>query len=98
MVDARKPAAHTRFQRSLGLLQNETVSAAIKASDLGELRSRYESAHSVYQNYLAALSRAQGDDEGAPAELVSGMRRAIEDLQVARRQYRAARMQVACGS
>jgi len=69
----------------------------MKASDLGELRSQYESAHSLYQNYIAALSLAQGDEEAASADLLAGMRRAIEELRAARRRYRAARMEVAFG-
>jgi hypothetical protein len=82
----------------LALLQNETWSAAMKHSDLRELRSQYESAYALYQNYVAAFSLAQGGEEGASADRLSGMRRAIEDLRAARRRYRAARMQVAFGS
>lgn len=67
-------------------------------SDLEALRSQYEAAYAAYQNHVAALALAQGDEEGVPEKLLSDTHRAIDALRSARRRYRDALMRAAFGS
>lgn len=66
--------------------------------ELDVLRSQYEAAFSVYQNLVAAVALAQGDDQGVPDELLSQLSTATEELRSIRRRYRSALMRTAFGT
>ena len=64
-------------------------------SDLRKLRAVYAAAYAVYQNHVAAVALAHGEDEGVPDALLEQIARAMEDLRTARRRYRDALFGVA---
>lgn len=66
--------------------------------ELDVLRSQYEAAFSVYQNLVAAVALAQGDDQGVPDELLSQLSTATEELRSIRGRYRSALMRAAFGT
>jgi hypothetical protein len=57
----------------------------------------YEAAYSIYQNHVAAVALAHGEDEGVAQELVEKTAKALEHLRQARRQYRDALLSAAFG-
>jgi hypothetical protein len=67
-------------------------------SNLEALRSQYEAACSIYQNYVAAVSLAQGDEDGVSESLLSQLSTAAEQARTARRRYRAALIRTSLGS
>ena len=70
---------------------------AVAEPDLKALRTVYKAAYSVYQNHVAAVALAHGEDEGVPDALLEQIARAMEDLRKARRRYRDALIGIAFG-
>jgi hypothetical protein len=65
--------------------------------DLNNLRATYMAAYAAYQDHVAAVALAHGEDEGVPDALLEQIAGAIANLRQARRRYRDALFGAAFG-